>query len=285
MRRPSKLSTSSSTGRTNPQRSSPPTAERVRRCDAGRGAPDVGGVVGRPGRDGQRAVRREGQRRDDPAAAAPRRALPSSHTSLSPPRLTAQARRVRVASSATISTSASSGVSSSGSAPGRSSARRANSLPASQAHSTEPSGSRRAESYATSPSCGVRWVELPALGIDEEEVVVERRVRALHEDAVLRPVDRRATSRPAARARAARRRPARPTATSKSTPLRPVCVNATRVAVGRERARHVDRVRVVARAPARSRRPRRSRTARGARCRRRRARSPSAPRSARAARR
>ena len=80
--------------------------------------------------------------------------------------------------------------------PAAARARRANSLPASQAQSTEPSGSRRAESKATSPSCGVRCVELAARGVDEEEVVVEGRVRALHEDAVLRPVDH---VRPAAR--------------------------------------------------------------------------------------
>ena len=88
------------------------------------------------------------------------------------------------------------------------------------------------ESYATSPSCGVRWVERPARGVDEEEVVVERRVRALHEDAVLATSRRRATSRPAARARARSPPASATTATSKSTPLRPVWVKATRAPSG-----------------------------------------------------
>ena len=225
MRRPSKLSTSSSTGRTNPERSRPPTAERVRRRTAGAAVQTSVESSGGPAVTVSEPSGANASAETTPPG-RPSRRLPSSHTSLSPPRLIVQARCARAASSATISTSASSGVSSSGAAPCRSTARRANSLPASQAQSTEPSGSRRAESKATSPSCGVSGVSSPLSGSTRKRSwsngVFARCTRM--------PCSDQSTTCDQPPGWASSRRPppeTATTATSKSTPLRPVCVNAT----------------------------------------------------------
>ena len=164
MRRPSKLSTSSSAGRTNAERSSPPTAERVRRARPGAALQTSVESSGGPAVTVSEPSGRERERRDD----AVRQALDALAVEPHLARAAAvddpgaaRARRVE-GDDLDVGVVGRQELGLRALAQEREARRTRRRRRRRRARSRRAAGA--AESYETSPSCGVRWVSAPLSG-------------------------------------------------------------------------------------------------------------------------